>query len=89
MPQDLYAAIMNYAKIIRNSSALSQTSKSRRCIANIAWIRPPNRWIKLNTDGVSKGHPGDAGCGGIFTGEDGHWLKGLSYQGRVILKLRF
>jgi len=39
---------------------------------------PPNMgWIQLNTDGASKkGMVG--GCGGVFRGENGHWICGFS-----------
>lgn len=30
------------------------------------WSPPPENWLKLNTDGVSKGNPGTAGGRGIF-----------------------
>ena len=34
-------------------------------IIKVKWNNPPSGWIKVNTDGVTNGSPGLAGCGGI------------------------
>ena len=44
----------------------------------IQWTPPPERWIKLNVDGASKGNPGTAGAGGILRGHYGNWIKGFT-----------
>ncbi|KAI3465658.1 hypothetical protein Pfo_022321 [Paulownia fortunei] len=38
-------------------------------IQKVSWNRPPQDWIKLNSDGASKGNPGLAGIGGIVRDE--------------------
>lgn len=43
------------------------------------WSSPQSGWIKLNTDGVSKGNPGIAGGGGIFRDSAGHYLKAFTF----------
>lgn len=32
----------------------------------VRWDFPNEGWVKLNTDGASKGNPGQAGAGGIL-----------------------
>lgn len=41
---------------------------------------PPSGWFKINTDGVSKGNPGSAGCGGILRDDVGNWVQGFGYH---------
>lgn len=47
---------------------------------NIRWRVLPPGWVKINTDGASKGNPGDAGCGGVIPGDDGGWLVGFMHH---------
>ncbi|KAK4384645.1 putative ribonuclease H protein [Sesamum angolense] len=37
----------------------------------VEWTKPEVGWIKINTDGASKGNPGVAGEGGIPRNEEG------------------
>ncbi|KAL0293653.1 UNVERIFIED_CONTAM: putative ribonuclease H protein, partial [Sesamum radiatum] len=39
--------------------------KPQKCIA-VYWNKPPDNWLKLNTDGAAKGNPGPAGAGGLL-----------------------
>ena len=34
----------------------------------VRWEFPSPGWVKINTDGVARGYPGLATCGGIFRG---------------------
>ncbi|XP_019087314.1 PREDICTED: uncharacterized protein LOC109127232 [Camelina sativa] len=43
----------------------------------IKWLRPSAGWIKLNTDGASRGNPGLATAGGLLRDEDGQWCGGF------------
>jgi ribonuclease HI len=42
----------------------------------IGWKKPPEGWIKLNSDGACKGIGEYSGCGGLFRDTEGRWLKG-------------
>ena len=37
----------------------------------VGWDKPPEGWIKLNSDGACKGGGENSGCGGLFRGSDG------------------
>lgn len=43
-------------------------------VIGIRWSHPLDGWVKLNTDGASKGNPGQAGAGGIVRGRGGRPL---------------
>lgn len=36
------------------------------------------QWIKVNTDGISKGNPSDSVCGGVFGDQTRHFVYGFS-----------
>jgi hypothetical protein len=40
--------------------------------------RPPEGWIKLNSDGACKENNDILGCGGLFRNSDGRWIKGYA-----------
>lgn len=40
-------------------------------IIQVDWHKPPCGWIKCNSDGTSKGNPGQAASGGIFRDSSG------------------
>lgn len=40
-------------------------------IIQVDWIKPPCGWIKCNSDGASRGNPGEASCGAIFRDSSG------------------
>lgn len=40
----------------------------------IKWEHPWEGWVKVNTDGASKGNPGQAGAGGLIRGDQGALL---------------
>ncbi|KAG7548857.1 hypothetical protein ISN44_As12g040050 [Arabidopsis suecica] len=43
----------------------------------IAWTPPREGWLKLNTDGESKGNPGLASAGGVLRDAEGRWCGGF------------
>ncbi|KAF5933818.1 hypothetical protein HYC85_029989 [Camellia sinensis] len=47
----------------------------------LCWSLPPPSKLKMNTDGSSKGDPGDGGFGGLIRDERGMWLCG--YFGKL------
>ena len=49
----------------------------------IGWKKPPNDWIKLNSDGTCKGSGEYSGCGGLFRNYEGRCLKGYIRKIRV------
>lgn len=45
--------------------------KSKRCVHDInvsmvKWIKPPDQWLKVNTNGSALTNPGQIGAGGIL-----------------------
>lgn len=44
----------------------------------IAWSPPSEGWIKLNTDGASRGNPGLASAGGVLRDGSGVWRGGFA-----------
>ena len=42
-----------------------------KLLKGIRWERPPQGWMKLNTDGSANGNPGLAGCGGVIRDDAG------------------
>ncbi|KAL9304836.1 putative ribonuclease H domain-containing protein [Arabidopsis thaliana] len=45
---------------------------------HIAWTKPPEGWVKVSTDGASRGNPGPAAAGGVIRDEDGLWVGGFA-----------
>ncbi|CAA0811177.1 Polynucleotidyl transferase- ribonuclease H-like superfamily protein [Striga hermonthica] len=43
----------------------------------IAWLKPEEGFVKLNTDGAAKVNPGVAGAGGLIRDEEGRWRTGF------------
>ncbi|PRQ36596.1 putative ribonuclease H-like domain-containing protein [Rosa chinensis] len=50
--------------------------KNRVAPRLVLWHPPIFPWIKLNTDGLAKGNPGPATCGGVFRDTHGHYIGG-------------
>ncbi|CAA7019270.1 unnamed protein product [Microthlaspi erraticum] len=44
----------------------------------ISWMRPISGWVKLNTDGTSRGNPGLASAGGVLRDDSGSWVRGFA-----------
>lgn len=47
-------------------------------VSLIRWMRPAVGWIKLTTDGASRGNPGLATAGGVLRDGEGQWLGGFA-----------
>ncbi|KAJ4713976.1 Ribonuclease H protein [Melia azedarach] len=43
----------------------------------LSWRPPPIDWIKVNTNGLAKGNPGPAACGGVFRNYYGDFFGGF------------
>ena len=41
-------------------------------VQKIAWTRPPDQWINVNTDGSAIENPGKIGEGGILRDHEGN-----------------
>lgn len=55
-----------------------QEPKAVKIEKHISWLKPPDGWYALNTDGAAKGSPGDAGGGAIIRNQDGQFISGFS-----------
>ncbi|KAG7567714.1 Ribonuclease H domain [Arabidopsis thaliana x Arabidopsis arenosa] len=44
----------------------------------IRWLPPNEGWVKITTDGASRGNPGLAAAGGAIRNADGEWLGGFA-----------
>lgn len=45
--------------------------------SRVRWVPPPPGWVKINSDGASRGNPSPSGCGGLIRDERGKWLRGF------------
>ncbi|KAK9271694.1 hypothetical protein L1049_002057 [Liquidambar formosana] len=57
----------------------SRLAKERlvKSVRYIAWSFPPPAWVKLNTDGSSRGNPGESAGGGLLRDDVGNWIVGF------------
>ncbi|KAK6138093.1 hypothetical protein DH2020_028157 [Rehmannia glutinosa] len=46
--------------------------------AVVIWSKPDFGWVKVNTNGASRGNPGPAGCGGVLRDSSGSIIAGFS-----------
>lgn len=53
---------------IYNLLSLNKSLRTSPKIHTILWHPPIFSWVKVNTDGLSKGNPGPASCGTIYRG---------------------
>ncbi|KAL6123817.1 hypothetical protein ACLB2K_076334 [Fragaria x ananassa] len=50
------------------------TLRAQKRIRLVLWHPPLSPWIKLNTDGLAKGNPELAACGGVFRDYQSHFI---------------
>ena len=50
----------------------------QKVLRRICWEKPPEGWLKLNTDGSVEGGSGLACCGGVIRDANGQWVRGFS-----------
>ncbi|XP_050113925.1 uncharacterized protein LOC126592246 [Malus sylvestris] len=60
------------------SLGISPNSCKAHSIVPVLWHPPLFSWVKVNTDGLAKGNPGPAACGGVFRDSAGYFLGGFS-----------
>ncbi|KAL0307928.1 UNVERIFIED_CONTAM: Retrovirus-related Pol polyprotein from transposon RE2 [Sesamum calycinum] len=62
------ASSISFLEYAQEDEAEAEGSKPRKApvIHSIQWQPPPPGWMKVNTDGCSRGQPGPSSCGGIF-----------------------
>ncbi|PNY12120.1 3-ketoacyl-CoA synthase, partial [Trifolium pratense] len=60
-----------------HSSVQSTVNLVERVVTNVRWLPLEPGWVRINTDGASKGDE-VAGCGGMIKGEDGSWICGFT-----------
>ena len=48
----------------------------RRFNVEVSWIKPPDNWVKLNSNGASLRNSGKAGGGCVIKDHRGAWVKG-------------
>ncbi|PKI70141.1 hypothetical protein CRG98_009473 [Punica granatum] len=70
------SANLNSARV-REDRVLPNAASEWRLIR---WERPPAGWLKLNSDGATRGNPGLAGAGGIIQDEHGNWISGFKHN---------
>ncbi|KAK4733710.1 hypothetical protein R3W88_007971 [Solanum pinnatisectum] len=47
-------------------------------VTTIQWIKPPDSWVKINTDGSALNNPGRIGAGGILRNQTGEFILAFS-----------
>ncbi|KAG7577326.1 Ribonuclease H-like superfamily [Arabidopsis thaliana x Arabidopsis arenosa] len=61
-----------------HSVAGNRSRTATRVERQIAWVPPREGWLKLNTDGASRGNPGRAAAGGVLRDSNGTWCGGFA-----------
>ncbi|KAK4397307.1 putative ribonuclease H protein [Sesamum angolense] len=58
-------------KYLASSMGFSVKIQHKIKVLKVNWDKPERGWVKINTDGASKGNPGISGAGGIVRNEEG------------------
>lgn len=56
---------INDLLILKSFKVPDRISKAPKII-EVQWKNPTPRWIKVNTNGIANGSPGNEGCRGVF-----------------------
>ncbi|XP_015166827.1 uncharacterized protein [Solanum tuberosum] len=67
----LRSMIMSLCKLLENCIHDSK-------VTVVQWIKPPEKWVKLNTDGSALNNPGSIGAGGVLINHMGELLLAFS-----------
>ncbi|CAA7032614.1 unnamed protein product [Microthlaspi erraticum] len=79
--RDRVKFVREQAKEVTLAHATQATRASgmiSRAERRTVWMRPQTNWVKVNTDGASRGNPGLATAGGVLRDERGHWRCGFA-----------
>ncbi|CAA7024806.1 unnamed protein product [Microthlaspi erraticum] len=79
--RDRVQFVKDQAKEVTMAQTKSGTTSSSvrgRVERQIKWTCPSDGWVKLNTDGASRGNPGMAAAGGVLWDERGSWSRGFA-----------
>ncbi|PKI58778.1 hypothetical protein CRG98_020837 [Punica granatum] len=80
-PSNMAAPVLQFSSTSRQAiSSANKFAKSSREWRWISWNKPLHEWLKLNTDGASKGNPRLAGAGGVLRDCNGRWVDGLAHN---------
>ncbi|KAG7573124.1 Ribonuclease H domain [Arabidopsis suecica] len=78
--RDRLKFIKDLAEEVRRAHAgtLNSSPPHARVERLIRWLAPNEGWVKITTDGASRGNPGLAAAGGAIRNADGEWLGGFA-----------
>ncbi|CAA0806228.1 Polynucleotidyl transferase- ribonuclease H-like superfamily protein [Striga hermonthica] len=65
------------SSIIELNSAFPKLEKGSITEGQVAWEKPKEGFIKINTDGACKGNPGILAAGGLLRDANGQWIVGF------------
>lgn len=80
---DLPREIVNQAIEYTHYVSSPRMSK-QRVVKRICWEKPPEGWMKLNTDGSAIGNPSPAGCGGAIRDNNGQWIARFTKRNGIV-----
>jgi ribonuclease HI len=72
--QHVLKMVDDYVQAKRSNEIVVQRHQS---VVMVRWLPPKELYVKVNTDGASKGNE-IAGCGGLIRGSQGEWLGGYA-----------
>ncbi|KAG7615876.1 Ribonuclease H domain [Arabidopsis thaliana x Arabidopsis arenosa] len=78
--RDRVGFIKKLAKEVNDANVLGRGGQGPRVRVErmVKWEPPRSGWLKLNTDGASRGNPGRASAGGVLRDALGEWRGGFA-----------